>query len=246
MKELLQYTKRITTELSNRCNYSARHERCPNHTFKTAQFLSLRVVEEIVEDVRQAGWGEGKTWAFHAFNEPLIDPRLYWLVKHVKEQLPGIHVLIFSNGWYLDPAIGDDLIAAGVDKITLTVYDKQDHARLAEWAQATPQVEAVKAHLTPWLLQDGPPKRLYSCFAPLVDLTIRASGNLGLCCQDFAEEVTFGNLNDDRLPVLLERHRDAMTTLYHDLKTQKRTLPRCQRCHRRRPNRNKWGGGKHK
>jgi 2-deoxy-scyllo-inosamine dehydrogenase (SAM-dependent) len=206
----------------------------------------LRVIKEIVEDVRQAGWGDGKTWAFHAFNEPTIDPRLYWLVNHVRKQLPGINVLLFTNGWYLDPSIGDELIAAGVKKITLMIYDKQDYRRLEAWATATPEVEPTKPHLSKWVLQSSPPKRTWACFAPLVDLTIRASGNLGLCCQDYAEEKNFGNLNDDRLPVLLERHREEMEQLYFDLRKGVRTLPRCIRCHRRRPNRGRWGGGKHK
>ena len=229
LHDRLADTHRVTLQLSNRCSYSARHPKCPNHLFETPHFLPLATIKDIIADLREAGWGNGKYIAFHGFNEPGIDPRLYWLVGYLREQLPGICPILWTNGWYLDEAIGNELLAAGMHSIYVSLYSEKERDRLQPWIDATRGVDGEMKHLSPRVLTHRSVRNI-PCFAPLVDLMVHASGNVGLCCMEYAEDVTFGNLNTERLPVLMEREYPRMKALYDDLVKRKRTLEFCQTC----------------
>ncbi len=234
---MFEHTRRVSLELSNRCNYARQHTRCPTSTFRDVKILPLDVIKSIVADLKAAGWGNGMKFAFHVYNEPGIDPRLYWLIRHVKEQLPGIKPFLTTNGWYLNGDLAREFFEAGLDHLFISIYSKTELVRLKPEISVLPYHTRLHiANLKQKLLNPGePPKKYRSCFSPLSDLTIRASGNIGLCCLDYNETVVFGNVREEPLRVILEREYDRMLELYNSLRKCKRVHQVCILCPRRRP-----------
>jgi hypothetical protein len=260
VEELLQHTHRVSLELSNLCNLARAHIRCPAHYVQHAQVLPAHVVEDVLDTLGRAGFGAGKYIAFHLYNEPLLDPRLVAFIEHARARCPEAGIILWSNGWYLTETIARELAAAGVTHFMLSAYSRgaQDRFR------------ALRLHLHENLgacLQDGhlpvyfrirrcsrlddrmqmisPPEESDSrpCHQPLSDLTIRASGSLGLCCYDWAEKRVFGNLNRQPFADCLAAQFADLMALYQNLSRGIRDLPVCQACHfprRRADHRAEW------
>jgi len=225
---------RITFELSNRCPLQGEHKLCPVHTFKQVHILPLNTIKKIIEELKGMGWGNGKKVAFHAFNEPLIDPRLYWLIGFITQELPGIQPLLITNGWYLNRTLAGELFDVGLSSLVVSGYSRAERKRLRSVGRMK-AARVGRAQLKQSILYPGDgPDSYRDCFAPLNDLTIRASGNVGLCCVDYAETVTFGNVNEEALGSIMQREYPRMKALQDDLRKRVRTLPVCKTCHRRR------------
>lgn len=233
-EELFSRTGRVTLELSNRCNYVGRHKECPASTFKDVRILPLDVIKHVVLDLQEAGWGDGKYMAFHVFNEPGIDPRLYWLIEYVTKELSGVKPILITNGWYLNETLAEELLDAGLHSLVVSGYTRSERHRL-RGVNKLPGAKVEKAQLKQSILTPGDgPDSYRDCHAPLNDLTIRASGNVGLCCIDHAETVVFGNVLEESLTSILRREWERMRDLQFALIRRVRTLPVCKTCWRRR------------
>ncbi len=229
---------RISVELSNLCNYSNLHKYCPAGKEKEIRILSLDVVKSIVEDLRVENWGENKRFVFHVYNEPCVDPRLYWLIKHIRNQLPSIKLVLLTNGWYMNENLAGELLDAGLDLITFSTYSREDKIRLYPLTKIFPGKIGIHiGYFFKHLLNpgDGPDVKDYrKCFAPLCDLTIRSSGNVGLCCVDYDETVVFGNVYKESLLSIMKREHSKMVNLQKELMSYNRNLKVCKSCWRRR------------
>ena len=226
---------RVTLELSNLCNYSEKHTKCPTGRTDEVCILPLSIIKSVITDLKISNWGNNRTICFHVYNEPTIDPRLYWLIEYVCKELPSIKPLLFTNGWYMNENLMKELFNIGLDKMLITLYTNRETEKLVPLSKKFPGISFHKAVLKDSLLNpgDGPPfyKR---CHAPLCDLTIRSSGNVGLCCLDYDETVVFGNLYKDSLLDVMFREYKKMKRLRDRLTRRKRDLPVCKLCYRRR------------
>lgn len=232
---ILDNIPRITIELSNRCNYATWHKLCPTSTYREVKITPLKIIKEIVAELKRVKWGEDKVMAFHVYNEPGIDPRLYWIIDHVTQQLPGIKPYLMTNGWYMNGELMRELIGVGLSKATITMYSKAELTRLKPQIIDLPQVHIHIGNLKEKLLSPGDgPDGYKQCFSPFCDLTIRSPGLIGMCCLDYDNTVTFGDLSKDPLSTILKREESRMGKLNEDLKRRVRTEAVCKLCHRRR------------
>lgn len=117
-----QDTIGVLFELSNRCPYSAQHPLCPLHLAgeRTPKHLEGWIVRGALVELGQAGFS-GRI-AFHNYNEPTIDPRLFTFIALAKERCPQAHVFILTNGYMLDAVMMKELVEVGVDAITVSAY----------------------------------------------------------------------------------------------------------------------------
>ncbi len=230
----LENTNRVTIELSNRCNYHGQHLLCPNSTFTDVKILPLKTIESVIMELWGVGWGDEKIFCFHVFNEPGIDPRLYHLIRFVSKHLPGIRPLLVTNGWYMDRGLAEELFDAGLKKMTISIYGREERKRLDKSVGSLPGVRIHIGRLKTTLLNPREKPEHRRCYAPLSDLTIRASGNVGLCCIDYAETCSFGNVKDEPFIDILQREYPRMKKLFDELSRRKRNLPVCFACDRRR------------
>ena len=79
------------TACNRRCSY------CPNATHERPDaFMSEALFASIIDQLSELQFG-GRM-SFHFYNEPLLDPRLTDFIRHSRQQLPSIRIVLYSNG----------------------------------------------------------------------------------------------------------------------------------------------------
>lgn len=240
-------TQVVTLELSNLCNLSKVHASCPAHHVQQVHILPTASIIDVFDTLAAHGYGPGKHLAFHVYNEPLLDPRLVKLMECARERMPNVGMVLWSNGSYLHRPIAEDLVDAGATHIMVSAYSDSEFDRIMH----------LKDRLRDWLLSRAlePDHPVYfqvrritelddrmtwatlstdeyvaPCHQPLSNLTIRANGDIGLCCYDWSHEVHFGNINEQTLAECLADGFDELEQLHLSLAQGKRTVAVCKTC----------------
>jgi len=226
-KNPFHYTEKISFELSNFCNYSMYHQKCPAHLQKELKVLPLSLIEKTIDTLGKYNFS-GKI-AFHNYNEPLIDPRLFYILKYTKEKCPNASFYICTNGYYLDQTIGEELAAFGVTKIHVSIYFKKELERLQKIKLPVPcdlQVMELDDTLN---IYSGPIKDCNKkCSAPLREVVVSKDGDISLCCYDWAYIYKFGNLKEKTLDQIVSS--GLMYKIYSELSEGNRFLNICKNC----------------
>ena len=238
--DILKHTTRVTLELSNLCNYASRHPGCPAHCIDAPQILPARIVHDVLDTLAEARFAGCLAW--HVYNEPLLDPRLVQFITYARSGCPNSDILVWSNGWYLNRTLTEKLIVAGVTRFTLSAYTDEDYRRLQALRDGVKhlQINGRPVHVHVIRIKqldgrltdgsDGGSTNRHPCHAPLGDVTIRASGRIGLCCFDWREQETFGNLHQTSFRRAMETAGDRMQQLRAELTRGVRTPEVCRRC----------------
>ncbi len=237
---ILSATKRVTLQLSNRCNYATTHALCAAHHFTELEILPTRIIRDVLGVLVEEQYTGGI--AFHCYNEPGIDPRLLSLIQEVRSELPESGIHLWTNGWYLDCELLCELREAGVTKFTISAYGESETKRLNEVRLLALKRKRSRIRIGSVLSLDSRMKWIDTprsggrrrCYAPLKDLNIRASGRIGLCCYDLFETTTFGNLHEIGFRKAMVAAAAEMDRLGVDLKQRIRKLDVCLGCKRGR------------
>ena len=218
---------RVSFELSNRCSYSHLHKMCPASLGKEPVVLPSKIIFDVLDTLGKRKFDGGI--AFHNYNEPMSDPRLFKLVEYARCICPACKILIWTNGWNLNQVMMNELIASGVTTVYATAYTKEEKHRLdqisasIEYNVIEPEwVEVMDAYEMPPINDTRP------CLAPLTDLRISKEGFIVLCCRDWRNEYKFFDLNDRCFEEAL-REKSLLDT-YRRLKEGDRFYPLCKRC----------------
>ena len=244
LAEALAPMWRATIELSNQCQLAHVHKRCPAHDATEVQILPWRIITGIFEGLASIQFKEKRkaTLAYHCYNEPCIDPRLYDILETAQCRFPGVAQHIWTNGIYMSRDLFLELCYAGANRWTFSGYTKQRHDELIEMTRAAPRGVTVKVgeaykhkldgRNSTWA--DEVKDRTRPCMAPLGDLMHRASGNVTLCCYDCKESVVFGNLHEQSWRDIILGNRERMTHIHNTLMQGKRNAPgmpeACRHC----------------
>ncbi len=190
----------INTHCNRRCWY------CPNSVAPIYQ----REIEpghfrRILERLADINW-TGPV-AYHFINEPLLNSRLAEYISMTRHMLPKAIPILFTNGDHLTLERASELVEAGLLRCTITRHEPQKpgwHERIDQICQSWPEVfhchpvaarpinvAGVVGHGRP--AEDFSPK-LPFCRAPRRALVIRWNGDISLCCCDYQQNNTFGNL----------------------------------------------------
>lgn len=238
MTGFLYNTPRVTIQLSNLCPWSDKHPLCFAGK-REAQILSGHVVRDILRTLSDIWTCPGqKILAWHMFNEPVIDPRLATFLADAKFWLPNVKQLVWTNGWYLTKELACELVDYGMGWLQMSHHngnlDAQQEIGRAVREKGCAFGLTFKHFDKRMLWKDeerpAPPT---PCWAPLAELVIRSSGNLGLCCYDCEEEVTFGNVKDGFLAALTKAY-PRMKSWQNRLITGVRNERVCIHCQRER------------
>ena len=97
---IFRRTKRISFELSNICNLADLHKRCPLHQYQERHILPAEIVYQVLDCCKAYDF-QG-VFAFHQYNEPGVDPRLFMFMNRIKQLLPKAKMFLLTNGWYLN------------------------------------------------------------------------------------------------------------------------------------------------
>lgn len=118
----------IYFELSNICNYSAIHTKCPASIIKNKSVMDSNVYKNVISDLSKIDF-EGFI-SFHRYNEPLMDPRLISFISYARHKIPKSKLRILTNGYYLTQEIADELVASGLSLLEVTAYFEHEFQRL--------------------------------------------------------------------------------------------------------------------
>ncbi len=231
VRDTLQHVKRVTFELSNRCNYAHLHKSCPLNGEGAPVHLPSKAVIDTLEWLADHFW-QGII-SFHNYGEPLLDPRLFTFIDYAVSV--GMPVLIWTNSWNLSEVMFDELVECGVTWFELSAYTKPELRRLQDMGLAREGVN-VNIRDTPSLdkrrgiygftklTNPGPCHRS----APLNELIINRNGMIPLCCFDWQGRFVFGDLNVETVGNVFER--SALLDTYTELKAGIRSRDVCKRC----------------
>ena len=218
---------RISFELSNLCNYSNIHPQCPVSMQKDKKTLSSKIVKGVINQLGKKNY-KGFI-AFHRYNEPLIDPRLFEFISYTKTYCPEAKIHILTNGFYLTQSIVEDFNEAEIESLEVSAYNKNEYQRLINLKVKFP-------YKVTFALLDSR-KSLYSrkklnstkpCYAQINDITINCEGKLVLCCLDWRNKHIFGDLKNHSLEKVINSKSFLKT--YKNLTQGKRLLDLCSRC----------------
>lgn len=231
MQHILYKINRINIELSNICNYSRQHNKCPVHLESSPQILPTTIVKKVIDYFSDNNY-EGKI-AFHLYNEPGIDPRLFKFIEYARQKCPKSHISFVTNGFYLDEGLLEEYHNIGLTEIIITAYTDAEYKRFSSYKTAM-KVTINRYELDDRLcIYDIDEKNLSKqCLAPFNELIITRDAKVGLCCWDWRKDHTFGNLFDQSLGEIL-MSKEIMR-VYQELSIGRRNLHLCRRCDRSR------------
>lgn len=218
----------VAIELSNLCNYACIHTKCPASQIDEKKIMPLSDIESIVgqlQDIKFKG-----TICFHIYNEPLMDPRLFFIIDYIKQRISDVKVLIYTNGYYLTDSLVKDLQNGFADIITATGYGQKEFDRLINLKIDIP-FSVLRGELDDRLLWGE--KNKHECNVPCASLfsqvPIWVNGDVGLCCVDCYQKAIFGNIKNTSLKEILNssKIRDIMENL---LSGKRKDVYYCQHC----------------
>lgn len=249
----LKHTRRVMIELSNLCNLAWYHKKCPlnrgmgSPTYvKDPVALPSKIVYHILDTLAQYDYRG--ILSFHYHSEPLMDPRLFMFIHYAIRWCPEVRIYLITNGIYLEQTIASELLEAGVQKVFGSLYgnegEKEKKRRrykrinkrigFTRWGEPLIDVdERNKGEFDDRLNWYGRPHRkdMGRCGAPLAHLLVNHNADVGLCCWEWKQKYTFGNLNDHVLEEIILSPKVQET--YKRLMSGDRFLDYCKTCHTR-------------
>lgn len=225
----------VAIMLSNLCNYAAIHQKCPASCVKKKQIMPSNVVYKILDELAACEF-DG-TICFHVYNEPLIDPRLFMFIQYAKKKMPLSKVRIYSNGYYLDNVMAEELHDIGTDILVTTGYGKDEYERLIDmdvkmafsvlYGNLDDRIDYYTKRNSTHVVSNG------ICDTYIYQVPIYADGDIGTCCLDYKHPYGLGNVMHDSLEKCLNNSRviDFQNKLLHGDRT---TFTICTNCYWKR------------
>jgi len=238
------YTRAIILEMSNLCNYSNLHPQCPVSQMKEKRILPIKVIEKFLIELKELNYN--KVIYPFCYSEPLIDPRFFKVVDMIKEDIPDASISLYSNGFFMNKVLLQELEDSGIAKIIFSVYTPADNIRLTElneWAKKNnlkTRVRLARRYPMDKKMNDkmcwydrGPVFYDKVCKAPLSYITINSNGDVVICCHDFKAMHVFGNIGTESIKDIIQS--DRMIDAYVSLINKERSkFFLCARCTKHR------------
>ncbi|MGI6655815.1 MAG: radical SAM/SPASM domain-containing protein [Desulfobulbus sp.] len=228
----------INTSCNRRCTY------CPNSIFDRGALHNERLLDEaiyykLIDELAEIRF-RGRI-SPQLYGEPLLDKRLPRLMRYTRGKLPKVRIVLISNGDALGVDQFENLLAAGVNRFSLTQHgpimsatmcelfaylaDRPDRQRLVSCSRFD---ETTPLYNRGGLVHPPVVNTTPRCADPANPVAIDADGNVILCCHDYHSTVIFGNLGEQSLRDIWfdPRYR----TLRRELRQRRYRLPICKRC----------------
>ena len=220
-------------ELSNVCNMSKYHLKCPLNLDVEREHLPIKFVKKVIKELSDLEYKN--EIGFHTFNEPLQDPRLYYILSYTREFLPDNKILLWTNGMNLTKTLIWDFEELKNIRYVISIYDQKAFNRMGNLRETGVPFETLDFRSGHNNQKDI--LQIYStseinltkkCFAPYNQVIISYQGDVSLCCFDWNRSVTFGNIKDSGLAEILASKK--MIDAYKNLSNGDRIYDVCKRC----------------
>ncbi|HEY9774836.1 MAG TPA: radical SAM/SPASM domain-containing protein [Planktothrix sp.] len=176
-------------------------------------------IERVVFNLRDLDFAGRISWFW--INEPLLDKRLFDILKFTREQCPRAFLSIITNGDLLNEKTQGKLFESGLDGLRISVYDDKTLAKMNELPRSDRVVmldmRNPDSHLENRagnilqnrdLFESDKLGRIKSfCARPFEQLVIDTQGQVVLCCADMYSDVVMGDATKDRLEDIWNNER---------------------------------------
>ncbi|MEK6531514.1 MAG: radical SAM/SPASM domain-containing protein [Deltaproteobacteria bacterium] len=216
-----QFPLAIEIETINRCNNNCSF--CPvnaNEDPRSYELMDLSLVERIATELGAANYRG--LLALFSNNEPLLDARIADICAIFRNRLKAAHIYMYTNGIMLTPPLYLSLFNAGLDELIIDNYSEKGELILPvktlinEINRLGEAVEPYKARTRVFIRRkkevltnrggSAPNKkgkedneflglRNASCVLPFIQMVVRPTGEVSLCCQDALGRVTIGDVS---------------------------------------------------
>lgn len=227
-KDINDYIQ-IHFELSNVCNFSCQHKRCPlNLETDNVKTLSTDIIKRTILELKELNYIN--TITFNSYNEPLMDERILDLIKEARKNLPHNDICITTNGSFLNQKFLDELIDAGVTSMYISVYD--NNISRYEQLQSRIRINLHQVRLDNRMkIYDQKEEDLFGSCGNTKQLIISRDAKISLCCYDWKRENDMGDLNTQSLKEIIfdEKFIKSRQSLLEGY----RTYSICRKCNGR-------------
>lgn len=156
--------------------------------------------------------------SYHQTNEPLYDKRLEQFIMLTKAECPRSKPTVVTNGDVLTINRAKSLIEAGVSKISVSrhaPFSEQWDAKITEiqnyypsYVEVTQVGKTVEMHTYEYAAEKGLDWQ-GKCLAPTLAVLVGYTGDVRLCCADYMETTSYGNLNEKGFLEIWNNHKFA-------------------------------------
>lgn len=234
----------IEIETINKCNGECQF--CPVNKFDDPRQLAIMDTElfyTIIAQLKELNF-KGRVQLF-SNNEPLLDKRIFDFAKHTKEELNKCHLIFYTNGTLLDIDKFKKLILY-CDTFCIDIYyDKEEKIPnnikpVIKYCLQTPDLQhKVKIQLINKAAirnsrggKSKNRKNIYTvqtpCLLPFVQVVVRPTGEISLCCNDATGVFTLGDLKQEKLIDIWNGH--YFNEIRKKLRFNREQIPMCHQC----------------
>ena len=213
-------------------------------------FIHSKLHKKLCEELSQLDY-EG-TIRYSGFVEPLLDKKIYDLIKMVRDYLPNSNIELVTNGDPLNLERLKKLFKCGLNKILISAYDNKENADeledLCKKANLTKEQYIVRHRYysddkdfgitlsnRAGLMENAefkipslkePLKK--PCFIPSYTFFLDYQGDVLMCPHDWGKKIILGNLNNKSLTDIW--FSDKSIKLRKNLNKSNRNFAPCNVC----------------
>jgi len=246
----------IEIETINRCNNECAF--CPVNKHKDPRQLAKmpdELLEKIACELHEKEYNG--LLALFSNNEPLVDKRIVDICRLFRNKAPDAYIYISTNGILLTPDVYTRLFDAGLDQMLINNYDDTleltpsnkamadfmnsvRDSQIAGYVKKTKIVMRKKNEVLSNRAGYAPNKdknsdssfRRYagvSCTLPFIQVVIRPTGEVSLCCQDALGKATLGDVNNQSIGDIWN------SEVFNDIRNRlgkrgRKAVPLCSAC----------------
>lgn len=203
--------KIVNLETINICNRSCFFCKFGNRKFQEEKStMSYELIEKILKELIDLNY-QGSI-RLHHVNEPMIDKRIYNIIKLIKSYSQKIITEMTSNGDLINDDSLNKLYESGLNRLNLSAYENKSMEKFIElkkkWNFEINDMRENKGLYQKLTNQAGfidldekfiklSLKKVINnkCYLPSEQLVIGSNGNIALCCEDMYKMNNFGNAN---------------------------------------------------
>lgn len=236
----LHYTNSIMIETHSKCNYAMIHPRCPMHHVKERVTLPIDNIIGVLEELGAYDF-DGTFYPFN-YSEPMIDPRMFWIVAMAKQIMPKIKVVTYTNGFMIDEQMIKEMLDVGFNRINISVYTPEEGVFFRKILKKFPNNREVLRAIQRWPMDQQMNDKVFwdkeinlkrSCPAPYKFITINSFGEVVLCCHDWQRKHVLGNIKEESLRHILTKP-EVIEMYYNLINGNRKPYWLCSRCNKHR------------
>jgi radical SAM protein with 4Fe4S-binding SPASM domain len=184
-------------------------------------------IERLVYNLRDLDYAGRISWFW--INEPLLDKRIFEILKFTRQHCPRAFLSLVTNGDLLDERVHQDLRESGLDALRVSIYDEKTFAKITHMPKDERLVmhdmrhpkgilenRASNVKQNPEMFESAAREQIENaCVRPFQQLVINTQGQVVLCCSDMYSDVIMGDTKKDRLEEIwnnekFEHYRDSL------------------------------------